>query len=248
MGGPADDDPLTSPSFPAINASDSRSYRTRRSSTSQPGMAGPSGYPPSSDRISRPDGYPVQSPAPQSSGRHAGPQAAAQSTAPPAPPAPSGTPAANPYGSYVSTPPASQPNGYPDAPASNRPAADYPGYPAAQQATGASWYPPPAFGNGGPAGTPAADGYLPAAGVGAAGAATGRHTHNGSASGYAGIDYGSLRYDDPPYPDADGAGLIGYAASRQPARQYEQNGYATPDLGYGQDGYPRNPGYGSGGR
>ncbi len=40
---PLDDDPLTSPSFPAINTSDSRSYRGRRSSGSQ--ASGPSPVP-----------------------------------------------------------------------------------------------------------------------------------------------------------------------------------------------------------
>jgi hypothetical protein len=247
MGGRADDDPLTSPSFPAINAADSRSYRTRRSATSQPGLPGPNGYPSNSDRISRPDGYPVQSPAPRSSGRHAGaPQPASQ--APPLP-SPSGTTAANPYGSYLGTPPASQPPGYPDATAASRPTADYPSYPATpQHADGGGWYPPPAFENGGAAGATAADGYLSAAALSADRPATSRHAHNGSSAGYAGIDYGSLRYDDPPYPDADGSGLAGYATSGQASGQYEQNGYGAPELGYGPDGYYRNPGYGTGGR
>jgi hypothetical protein len=245
MGGPTDDDPLTSPSFPAINAADSRSYRTRRSATSQPGIAGPNGYSSSSDRTSRPDGYPVQSPAAQSAGRHAGgPQA--PSSAPPLP-SPSGSRAANPYGSYLSTPPASPPPGYSDAAAASRPTADYTAAP--QPAAGGSWHPASTIGTGGAAGPAATDGYLSSAGLGAAGPATGRHTHNnGSSPGYAGIDYGSLRYDDPPYPDADGSGFGGYAASGQPTRQYEQNGYGAADLGYSQDGYERNPGYGAGGR
>jgi hypothetical protein len=87
-----DDDPLTSPSFPAINDSDSRSYRSRRHD-SQPRSIppGPSysepvqqfgAYPPAPDRtISPPNGYPVQS----------------------------APPAGNPYGSFVSQPAASQP-------------------------------------------------------------------------------------------------------------------------------------------
>jgi hypothetical protein len=241
-GGPADDDPLTSPSFPAINAADSRSYRTRRSGTSQPGMPGPNGHPAGADRSSRPDGYPVQSPAQQSVARHAaGPQPAAQA---PSLPPPSSTPAANPYGSYLSTPSPSQPPGYSDSAAASRPT-DYPGYPAAAPPTaGSGWYPAPALGNGGTAGPAATDGYLSAAGLGAP--ATSHHAHNGT-RGYTGIDYGSLRYDDPPYPDTDGSGLLDYAASSQPTRQYEQNGHpANPDLGYSQDGYQRNPGYGSG--
>jgi len=81
-----DDDPLTSPSFPAINASDSRSYRSRRSSGAhsvpqtgqQPATGRPNGYPDPTTE------YPVPA--------HGG--------------QPQQTPAANPYGSYVS---ASQP-------------------------------------------------------------------------------------------------------------------------------------------
>ncbi|MGB6458020.1 MAG: hypothetical protein WBH47_26405, partial [Streptosporangiaceae bacterium] len=254
IGGPADDDPLTSPSFPAINAADSRSYRTRPSATSQPGITGPNGYPVSPDRVSRPDGYPVQSPAPQSAARHSGgPRPAAQTPPLPSSPGPNGTPAANPYGSYLSAPPAHQPPGYPDAPAS-RTAADYPGYPAAAQpAQGSNWYPAPAFENGAAAGPSAADGYLPVAGLGAAGPATNGHGHsqppNGPAPlGYAGIDYGSLRYDDPVYPDADGAERLGFPAPGQPTRRYDQQGYGGPDPGYGQDGYQGYPGYGTGGR
>ncbi len=87
---PLDDDPLTSPSFPAVNTSDSRSYRTRRSD-SKPGPApAAAGYgqpapPPRSyqappDRtMSPPNGYPSE------------------------PSAPTG----NPYGSFVSQPAAS---------------------------------------------------------------------------------------------------------------------------------------------
>jgi hypothetical protein len=88
---PLDDDPLTSPSFPAVNTSDSRSYRTRRSD-SNPGSAAaaaahrepaqqPRSYPssPPDRTISPPNGYPAQP----------------------------GAPAGNPYGSFVSQPAAS---------------------------------------------------------------------------------------------------------------------------------------------
>jgi hypothetical protein len=69
-----DDDPLTSPSFPAINTSDSRSYRTRSGNGSYGDRS--RGYPAGPDRsASAPNGHPVQ-------------------------PAASG----NPYGSYVSAP------------------------------------------------------------------------------------------------------------------------------------------------
>lgn len=73
-----DDDPLTSPSFPAINTSDSRSYRTRSRSSNGNGSYGDRGRPVPGypDRsASAPNGHPVQ-------------------------PAASG----NPYGSYVSAP------------------------------------------------------------------------------------------------------------------------------------------------
>jgi hypothetical protein len=94
---PLDDDPLTSPSFPAINTSDSRSYRTRRSD-SKPGRAPaapgygepaqpPRSYPAPPDRtMSPPNGYPTQP----------------------------GAPAGNPYGSFVSQPAA---NYQPEVPA-----------------------------------------------------------------------------------------------------------------------------------
>ena len=49
---PMDDDPLTSPSFPAINTSDSRSYRTRSRSGSQPPGSQSPGSQPSSSRAS----------------------------------------------------------------------------------------------------------------------------------------------------------------------------------------------------
>jgi hypothetical protein len=86
---PLDDDPLTSPSFPAVNTSDSRSYRTRRSDSKPPRApaaaaygepAPPRSYPAPPDRtMSPPNGYPSQP----------------------------GVPAGNPYGSFVSQPAAS---------------------------------------------------------------------------------------------------------------------------------------------
>jgi hypothetical protein len=230
-----DDDPLTSPSFPAINTSDSRSYRTRRSN-SQPGT-------------SRPNGYPVQSPAAQSpaSTTQASPRQSSAHAA-------SDAPAANPYGSYVSAPqPAYQQPGYsepayPDAPSRGRTGPDYSGYPAAPPSAtaGSGWYSSSPLDAGGPAGPSAADGYLSAASVAGTGSPTGRHAHNGSAQrGYTGIDYSNLRYDDPVYPDAQADGLAGYAAPGQPAAQHEQRAYSGPDLGYGQDGYQGYNGYGA---
>jgi hypothetical protein len=233
---PADDDPLTSPSFPAINAADSRSYRTRRSANTQQGSTGPHSYPAGPDRTSRPEGYPVQS----------APQAPKVQAAP----SPSATPAANPYGSYVSAP-SYQPPSYADPPAASHAPVDPLGYPAASQpAAATNWYPPPAFEQGGAGGPGAVDGYLPAAGLGAPSPSTGRHAHgrsqNGSVPrGYGEIDYSNLRYDDPVYPDTEAAGVAGYAAPGAPTRQYDQQGYGGQDLGYGQDGYS---GYGTGGR
>jgi hypothetical protein len=233
-----DDDPLTSPSFPAINASDSRSYRTRSGSRSQaPNSPAPStsgrggggnyseparqlpGYPDHS--TSAPNGYPVQ-PAATAAG-HA--------------PAHAATPAANPYGSYVSPP---QP-GYP-APASAHldPAAYGSGYAAGQQAVAAAnWY------GGSTDGSQAIDGYLPAP----------RHD-NGSGNGYSPADYGSGY--QPPYqggqPALPAGGYAqpalpagGYAQPAHPG-QYDQRGYSGPDSGYGQDGYEAYPGYGSAAR
>jgi hypothetical protein len=149
---PLDDDPLTSPSFPAINTSDSRSYRTRRPSSSQgsqpPALPRPSGhgtggyseppqpytpYPPAPDRSSSvPNGYPVQ---------------------------PAASPVANPYGSYVNAP------GHSGSGTSATPQLDAAaygsGYAAGQQAiAGLNWYASTQDAS------QAAVGYLPAAGNG----------------------------------------------------------------------------------
>jgi hypothetical protein len=94
---PLDDDPLTSPSFPAINTSDSRSYRARRSSG---GHSGPHTGPlPATGRSGGPTERGSQYPVPP---RGSQPQA------------PSSSPVANPYGSYVSTPQPTYQNGAPD--------------------------------------------------------------------------------------------------------------------------------------
>ncbi len=246
---PLDDDPLTSPSFPAINTSDSRSYRARRSSGAHTGPhAGPpTGAQPvdgrSSGGFARP---PAQYPGPQSP---AAQMSAPQMPASP-PPAPQLPPVANPYGSYVSAP---QP-GYQGGGTVHQ---DVPSYGGGygQQADG-SWH-----------GT-AASGYLPTAGY-----PTGSHNgnghngngHNGNGNGhhgyapvgdqqaavsggngYNGIDYQNLNYqgsDYPPAPVPDG-----YAPQNQQAGQYDQRGYGAPEPVYGQDGYQGYPGYGTGGR
>jgi hypothetical protein len=205
----------------------------------------------------------VQSSAPRSArhanGSQSAPPRAAQTAAqasPSAPPSSSGSPAANPYGSYVGGPPAQQHPSYPDIAAASRSTADYPGYSIASQPSGGNGrHSAPSLGNGGGAGS-AADGYLPAATLGAGGPASNGnaqgysqgHSGNGSSpAGYAGIDYGRLRYDDPLYPDSDGSGLVDYAAPRQRGKHYDP-GYGGSDLGYGQDGYEGYTGYGAGER
>jgi len=115
---PLDDDPLTSPSFPAINAADSRSYRASRSDT-QPGAShGPAaysepaqqfgGYPDAQRSTSAPNGYPVQPAAP----------------------------AGNPYGSFVAPPAAS----YQPAP-TQQDDPSYGAYTSQEIPGGEGWYP-----------------------------------------------------------------------------------------------------------
>jgi hypothetical protein len=58
---PLDDDPLTSPSFPAINTADSRSYRARRPSGSH---SGPQTGPQPSSPVANPYGSYVSAPQP----------------------------------------------------------------------------------------------------------------------------------------------------------------------------------------
>jgi hypothetical protein len=147
---PLDDDPLTSPSFPAINTSDSRSYRTSRSDSQPRPIPGPS--------------YPE--PAPQQRPYPAGADPSLSS--PGGYPASSGGPSGNPYGSFVTQPATSYPE-----PAS-QPAAGYSdqqsGYGQHDQQPG-GWYdtgqtgysqlptftsPQPGYGNGAGSTDPAA--------------------------------------------------------------------------------------------
>ncbi len=86
---PDDDDPLTSPSFPAIRADDSRSYRR----TGRPRAAEP--------EYQAPGGYPAQAPQ-YPAGGGVGQDGYAAGYAPAQPPVPAG----NPYGSYVTPAPA----------------------------------------------------------------------------------------------------------------------------------------------
>jgi hypothetical protein len=216
---PADDDPLTSPSFPAINTSDSRSYRTRRAD-SQPGIARPAaaysepaqqfnGYPQAPERPARvPDGYSSQ-PGSQ-------PPVAA---------------VGNPYGSYVSQSPAGyQPPTAHQPPAAHQDAAYSAGYLGGGQLEPEPAPAPP------PGQWPGQQGNL---------GGFGRHAtvpglgpvENGypAAPGHQPLPGGNLPYPDPArYPQH------GY----QP-EQYDQRGYATSDAAYGLDSYPGYPGYGS---
>jgi hypothetical protein len=216
-----DDDPLTSPSFPAINTSDSRSYRTRRPSSSQsPGAPASGGretggygepaqphspYPPAPDRsASGPNGYPVQPAAAPAAGSAY----------------PSG-PVANPYGSFVNAP---RP-GYSDAGTPPLDAAAYgSGYAAGRQAVaGTNWYAST------PDGGQAVNGYLPSPG-----------SPNGTS-------YETPLYQGGSSAQPGGYGPGGYGPG-QIAGQHDQRGYGVPELTYGQDGYQGYPGYGNGGR
>jgi len=245
---PLDDDPLTSPSFPAINTSDSRSYRARSSSGAHTGphirpQAGP---PPASGRSSGRFAEPTaQYPVPQA------PAAQAPITQVPVPPA-SGSqlpPVANPYGSYVSAP---QP-AYQDAAAARQDVPSYGGgYSNGQQADG-SWYgsdasgyvPTPGYTGGDQA--PNGNGYN-GNGYNGNGYGYNGNDQNGAlpgASDYGPVDYQNLTYqsaDYQPAPPVPG----GYG--QQNHYQYEQRGYGVPDLAYGQDGYQGYTGYGTGGR
>jgi hypothetical protein len=229
---PLDDDPLTSPSFPAINTSDSRSYRKHGHSSSRPagmpdtpGSAG-GGYgeparplPAYPDRSSSaPNGYSVQ------------PAAAA---ARPAPGSHHSAPAANPYGSYVSTP---QP-AYSEPTAARRDSAAYgSGYAAGQQAAAAAnWY-ASATDQG------QATGYLAAPGHenGALGAGGGSGYSVPGQNGYLPADYGN-GYQAQVYPGGQHSPAAGYG---QPGAPYDQRGYPGPEAGYGQDAYEGYSGYG----
>ncbi len=257
---PLDDDPLTSPSFPAINTSDSRSYRTRRPRSSQAGAPQPDShagrdraapgysqpaqqysvpdFPAGMDRpASAPNGYPIQAPA-------AGP-------------------AANPYGSFVTSPPAdypSPPAGSTDPATGHLDGSAYGGsYANSSQpaAPDASWY------SGGSGNGNNANGQYDASYYDSTSATNGGA--HASDAGYTGADqYGSYGesaypggYPAPAFP-ASGYGNGSFQdgqpdpASYQPQGQfaghYEQRAIGAPDLAYGQEGYPGYPGYGGNGR
>jgi hypothetical protein len=222
-----DDDPLTSPSFPAINTSDSRSYRARRSSGAHSApQTGPQPVTGRSGGFAEPTTqYPVQA-----------------HTAQPQIPPPA--PVANPYGSYVS---ASQPV-YRDAAQSRPDVLPYgAGYGNGQQPEPA-WYSGPATGylptNGYGTGEHPASGHNGNGHNGNGYAARAQHDIPG---GYGPVDYQNLNdqsADYQPAPSMTG----GYAPQNQRPGQFDERGYAAPDPAYGQDGYQGYSGYGPGGR
>ena len=223
---PLDDDPLTSPSFPAVNASDSRSYRTRRSPAGQGGPpTGPHTGPHTGPQsVGGRGNANYGEPTAQFTQYPAAPQAHSQ----PIMQAPA--PVANPYGSYVSAPPA-----YQDVAAVQPDAAVYGnGYNGSWQADG-TWY--TGAGNTSHGNGDAATGYLPAP------------AYNGTDhadNGYPPVDYG-VTYQGAAYQAGPGA-PGSYVPQSNVGPQYDQRGYGSPDLPYGPDGYQAHPGYGPGGR
>ncbi len=236
-----DDDPLTSPSFPRVPASDSRSYRNRRADTPPGGSRMPI-PPPYPDPAQQPASY--GPPAPQFSGPGGGAELTSPYAYPSGPSfhdpyaqAPSG-PAApgatgNPYGSYVT-------------PDSQTVVSGYGGYQAPEYS--AAEYQVPEYGSYPP---PAANGE------------TGNDywNHQATVPGVPGQDTPSYpdlsgQFPGPLSPDGLGAdygnGYVqhdqaGYQPDAYPAGSPEQGGYAPPDP-YGPDVYGSYPEYGAPGR
>ena len=260
---PLDDDPLTSPSFPAINASDSRSYRTRRPGSQHDGSPEPG-------RDHSPAGYSkpaqISPPAPISQPEQ---QFRASGYSAPAAPdraasAPDGypvqPPAANPYGSFVGTPP----TGYANAATGHLDSSGYgTGYAGSQQSAvpDASWY---SADNG--TGNGAAASYYDTTYTGPGqGGGTGASEAGYPGNGYTGADYYDSSYGDsaypggypaPTFPAADYQGgafqgqpdPVSYQPNGQFAGQSEQRAIGAPEPTYGHDGYQGYPGYGGNGR
>ena len=262
---PLDDDPLTSPSFPAVQASDSRSYRNRKSDTPPGGSRAPAPYPAAAPQ--RPSYDP---PAAQYPG--------AQYSAPQYPTAP------YPEAQY----PTAQ---YPTAPAPQPPAPQRSGqhsapqYPAGDGRSNAGGYrtdplpsrnpypAPAANGSAVPAAQPAHGPVTPASGN-PYGSYVTPDSQQAPASGYNGyaatpVNGSGMPYPAPPAPGTgqngngywhqpDQAGpqqpdyqngygqhsQAGYPANGYPAIQDNPAGYA-PDDPYGSDGYGGYPEYGA---
>jgi len=238
---PMDDDPLTSPSFPAINASDSRSYRTRRSRSQPAGGSGAGGYSGPAQQVPQYPAGPDSAGMPSAYAGHSGPPPVTQAS-PPVPAATS-TVAGNPYGSFVS-----QPASYQEAVATAPTASSYGGgyvagghQPATQPDP--SWYGTGAgyaqvAGNAG--GYPLDGGYD----GGYYGAASNGAGSNGA--GYNSSQYQPAAQQGATYPP--GHADPGYAQQGHLAGQYDQRGYPAPDLAHGRDGYQGYPGGHGGGR
>ena len=248
---PPDDDPLTSPSFPRIPASDSRSYRNGRADTPPRGSSVPSPY------IAPAQQFPSYgSPAPDFPGngsrgtdttypnahhpdllpgRDGYPRSALPAPARPAPSAPAA--AGNPYGSYV-TPdsPAGLPAGYGDYPGahSGTPSDGHGSYlppppgEARQVTENGYWHGQPSAPGSGTASYPDSPGHFPDP----AGPGSQRGDYrNGYGNGYGAPD--PAGYQPGSYPAGPGP--------------HEPTGYAPLDP-YERDGYGGYPGYGAAGR
>ncbi|MGH3276178.1 MAG: hypothetical protein ACRDNZ_17865 [Streptosporangiaceae bacterium] len=260
-----DDDPLTSPSFPAIRSDDSRSYRSRRAEAAPGGH--PSASRPSGRRAARQDtslaGYSQQagrSPDVASPRAHSAPA----SPVPPAAgyrdyadlPAP---PEGNPYGSYVSS------HGNP--PAAARPDdVAYGGYQPSQEPQRYG-QPPGHYLVPRPSAAPIHAAPIPvmpepppgdrgSSWHGAAGATIPAHVPSSglydqsTAPGYQGGGYqrgyqgGGHRQAGYPAPPSGGLyDQPPYLPADSPGPQQDQDGYGTPDSGYGTGAYGGYPSY-----
>jgi hypothetical protein len=229
-----DDDPLTSPSFPRIPASDSRSYRNGRADTPTPprGSSAPPPYQPPTRQFAS-----YGSPGPLPSG-DAYPAPADLPSARPAASAP--VTAGNPYGSYVtpdsqaSGPGYSEYSGVYSGAHSSAPGNDHQSYlppvhpgEAGQPAGNAYWqHQPPVPGSMHDRGTPS---YL-----------------DGPGQFADPLGAGSQQAD---YSIGDGNGYgahdpTGYPPGSYPAGPRDSSGYAPLDP-YRRDGYGGYPGYGA---
>lgn len=271
---PLDDDPLTSPSFPAINTSDSRSYRTQQGRGQQSGNSGGYSQPPPQNGNS--GGY--SQPPPQYPQAPTARFPAAITQGP-----------ASQYSGYPATADhsASQPGGYQNMPAAaSRQAAGYQqpvsAPPAANTYVNYGNPPQPGY-QGTPNGQSTGYGYagtgsyqdtgqqaLPDAAWYSADAVGHDQSHtsaisNGSeysANDPAAADYRDVSFYAPAayqgevypaafqgggYPVAGQPEPASYAPHGQLAGPYDQRGYSSPEQPYGRDGYQAYPGYGGNG-
>jgi hypothetical protein len=271
----ADDDPLTSPSFPKI-AADGRSYRNGRADTPPGGSRAPASQLAPTQQFAIYDSPAAQYPAPQHSAPYPAPYPAEQRSAAPwhhgngggdldrtNPNAyrPGPLASQNPYPARASSL-APGPAPVPTIPASAGPAAasnPYGSYvtPDSQQTVASSYdgY-PAAPGNGPP------ESYLPPAVPGGMGQAGNGYWHQ-QPSAPGAPDPGAARYPDSAapagsLPDGDaqeaeyrnGYGQreqAGYLPDGYPAGPHDPAGYAPVDP-YGSDGYGGYPEYGAAGR